>query len=121
MTARGTVASLVLLAGVASAAWGIDVEPYREAVENVEVEFGRGIVLGNDEVEPALTESVTVNLWLAPGTLRLSVPFESYSVDTRAKGDSVLPLGSLDVSTVGVAFALHPAKRDGYRLRMLLE
>ena len=100
MTARGTVAGALLLSTVACAAWGIDVEPYRDAV-------GRGIALGNNEVESVLTESVAVNLWLAPDTLRLSVPFENYSVDTRAKEDSVLPLGTLDVSTVGAAFALH--------------
>ena len=107
MTARTTVATLLLLSAVASAAWGIDVEPDREAVENVEIEFGRGLALGNDEVESELTDLIAVNLWLAPGTLRLSVPFESYSVDTRAKENSVLPLGGFYVSSVGAALALH--------------
>lgn len=107
MTVRGAVATLVLLAVIAPAASAIDVEPYREAVENVEIEVGRGIVLANDELEAARTESVAVNLWLSEKAWRLSVPFTRYSVDTRAKQDSVLPLGNLDVSTVGAALALH--------------
>ncbi len=111
MTARGATAAVVLFAGIASGARAIDVEPYREAVENVEIEVGRGIVLGNDELEPARTESLAVNLWLSPESWRLSVPFTRYSVDTRANDDSVLPLGALDVSTVGAALALHLGSR----------
>ena len=112
MTVRGAAATLVLIAAIAPAASAIDVEPYREAVENVEIEVGRGIVLGNDELEAERTESVAVNLWLSEDHWRLSVPFTRYSVDTRAKKDSVLPLGKLDVSTVGAAVALHLGGRD---------
>ena len=111
MTARGAATAVALFVAIASGAWAIDAEPYREAVEDVEIEVGRGIVLGNDELEPARTESVAVNLWLSPESWRLSVPFTRYSVGTRAKQDGVLPLGDLDVShncgatAVGVSVA----------------
>jgi hypothetical protein len=111
MTARGAATAVALFVAIASGAWAIDAEPYREAVEDVEIEVGRGIVLGNDELEPARTESVAVNLWLSPESWRLSVPFTRYSVGTRAKQDGVLPLGDLDVSTVGAALALHLGSR----------
>ena len=39
MTVRGAAATLELIAAIAPAASAIDVEPYREAVENVEADF----------------------------------------------------------------------------------
>ena len=39
------------------------------------------------------------------------MPFTSYQVDTKAHADDVLPVGSVDVDTVGIALALSLRKK----------
>ena len=69
------------------------------------VTIGRGLTITDAELEIARTEEFSVGFQLTP-RLRLSVPFSNYVVDTRGGRTDVLPIGMLDVETVGMMLTL---------------
>ncbi len=77
----------------------------KTAAQRGSVSIGRGLAVTNDELEIARTEELSVGFQLTP-RLRLSVPFSSYLVDTRGGRTDVLPIGMLNVETVGMMLTL---------------
>ncbi len=86
--------------------FGIELNQYKHVAEGVTGSIGRGITLFNKELESARTEETTLGIQLIPDVLRFSVPFGNYKVDTRGHPDDVLPIGVINVNTVGVALTL---------------
>ncbi len=88
-----------------------DLNQYTHAAKGLTFSIGRGLTLSNDELEAARTDEIALGINLVPDVLQLSVPFTSYQVDTKANADDVLPAGSIDVDTVGVALTLSLRKK----------
>lgn len=88
-----------------------DLKQYAHAAKGLTLSIGRGLTLSNDELEAARTDEIALGINLVPDVLQFSVPFTSYQVDTKAHTDDVLPAGSIDVDTVGVALTLSLRKK----------
>ena len=101
---RVRLVRMIAVAGLMSACLSsaaLDLGEYRHIVSGLSVSVGRGLSLANDELEAARTELVAIGIDLVPDRVRLSVPFEKYDVDTRGRADDVLPIGGLEVRTIG--------------------
>ena len=88
-----------------------DLKEYAHAAKGLTFSLGRGLTLSNDELEATRTEEIALGINLVPNVLQLSVPFTSYQVDTKGHADDALPVGSIDVDTVGVALTLSLRKK----------
>ena len=88
-----------------------DLKQYAHAAKGLTFSLGRGLILSNDELEAVRTDEIALGIHLVPDVLQLSVPFTSYQVNTKAHADDVLPVGSVDVDTVGIALALSLRKK----------
>ena len=91
---------------VASVSFAVELGQYKQVAHGVIFSIGRGLTFSNDELEAASTKEMSVGIQLVPNVLHLSVPFSNYEVDTRGHTNDVLPLGTLDVKTVGLALTL---------------
>lgn len=100
-----SICILVGLVGIPTVGTALELEKYAHVAKGGVVSVGRGLVITNDELEIARTEEFSIGFQLAP-TLRLSVPFGNYAVDTRRSNADVLPFGMLNVETVGVMLTL---------------
>ena len=96
---------LVGLIGLPAVGTDFELEKYLHVAKDGVISTGRGLTGTNKELEIARTEEFSVGFQLTP-TLRFSVPFGSYIVDTRGGNADVLPIGMLDVETVGVMLTL---------------
>lgn len=83
----------------------LELEKYMHVAKGGVVSTGRGLTVTNSELETARTEEFSIGFQLTPA-LRFSVPFSSYTVDTRGSNDEVLPFGMLNVETVGMMLTL---------------
>jgi hypothetical protein len=86
--------------------FGIELDQYKHVAEGVTGSIGRGITLFNKELESARTEEISLGIQLIPDVLHLSVPFGNYEVDTRGHISDALPIGIINVNTVGIALTL---------------
>ena len=100
-----SICILVGLVGLPTVSTALEIEKYSHVAKGSVLSVGRGLTVTNDELEIAHTEEVFVGFQLTP-TLRFSVPFGSYVVDTRGGLSDVLPFGMLDVETVGMMLTL---------------
>ena len=82
-----------------------ELEKYLHVAKGGVVSVGRGLTITDNELETARTEEFSIGFQLTP-TLRLSVPFSRYIVDTRGGKADVLPFGMLDIETVGTMLTL---------------
>ena len=82
-----------------------ELEKYLHVAKGGVVSVGRGLTITDNELETARTEEFSIGFQLTP-TLRLSVPFSRYIVDTRGGNADVLPFGMLDIETVGTMLTL---------------
>ena len=97
---------VVSLIGLPTVGTAFELEKYLHVAKGGVVSVGRGLVMTNDELEIARTEEFSIGFQLTP-TLRVSIPFSNYLVDTRGGNADVLPFGMLDVETVGVMLTLN--------------
>lgn len=104
LTTFGTF-TFVALIGFPTVGTALELEKYLHVAKGGVVSTGRGLVITNDELETARTEEFSIGFQLTPA-LRFSVPFGSYTVDTRGSNDEVLPFGMLNVETVGMMLTL---------------
>ena len=95
--------TLLLLTPALSSA--IELDEYKHVADGIVVSIGRGITLFNKELESARTEEISIGIQLTKA-LRFSVPFGNYEVDTQGHDNDVLPIGTIDVKTVGLALTL---------------
>ena len=100
-----SICILVGLVGIPTVGTALELEKYAHVAKGGVVSIGRGLTITNDELEIARTEEFSIGFQLAP-TLRLSVPFGNYVVDTRGGNGDVLPFGMLNVETVGMMLTL---------------
>jgi len=91
--------------------FAVELDRYKHVADGVIVSVGRGLTFSNDELEAARTGEVSLGIQLVPNVLHFLVPFSNYQVDTRGHADDVLPIGTLDVKTVGVALTLGLPRR----------
>ena len=105
-----TLVLLILALGLPTHCFA-DLKQYAHAAKGLTFSIGRGLTLSNDELEAARTDEIALGINLVPDVLQFSVPFTSYQVDTKAHADDVLPAGSIDVDTVGVALTLSLRKK----------
>ena len=63
------------------------------------------------ELESTRTEEISLGIQLIPDILHFSVPFSNYRVDTRGHTNDTLPIGVIDVNTVGMSLTLVIPKR----------
>ena len=96
---------LIALIGFPSVGTALEFEKYLHVAKGSVISNGRGLAITDDELETARTEEFSVGFQLMPA-LRFSVPFGSYTVDTRAGNADVLPFGTLNVETVGMMLTL---------------
>ena len=97
--------TLIALIGFPTVGTALELEKYMHVAKDGVVSTGRGLTVTNSELETARTEEFSIGFQLTP-TLRFSVPFSSYAVDTRGSNDEVLPFGMLNVETVGMMLTL---------------
>ncbi len=97
--------TLIALIGFPTVVTALELEKYMHVAKGGVVSIGRGLTVTNSELETARTEVFSIGFQLTP-TLRFSVPFSSYTVDTRGSNDEVLPFGMLNVETVGMMLTL---------------
>ncbi len=100
-----SICIFVSLVGLQTVDAALELEKYLHVAKGGVVSVGRGLVITDDELEIARTEEFSIGFQLTP-TLRFSVPFSRYIVDTRGGNADVLPFGMLDVETVGMMFTL---------------
>ena len=100
-----SICILVGLVGLPTVGTVLELEKYSHVAKGGVVSVGRGLTITNDELEIARTEEFSIGFQLTP-TLRFSVPFSNYRVDTRGRNTDVLPFGMLNVETVGVMLTL---------------
>lgn len=100
-----TTFTLIALIGFPTVGTALELEKYMHVAKGGVVSTGRGLTVTNSELETALTEEFSIGFQLTPA-LRFSVPFSSYTVDTRGSNDEVLPFGMLNVETVGIMLTL---------------
>jgi hypothetical protein len=86
--------------------FSIELNQHKHAADGVTISIGRGITLFDKELESARTEEISLGIQLIPDVLHLSVPFSNYEVDTRGGIDDALPIGAINVNTVGLALTL---------------
>ncbi len=88
--------------------WAIGVElyQYQHVIDRMILSIGRGITLFDKELESERTEEISLGIQLIPNVLHLTVPFSNYKVDTRGGIGDALPIGTIDVNTVGLALTL---------------
>lgn len=96
---------LIGFMGLPTIATALELEKYAHVAKGGVVSLGRGLAITNKELETARTEEFSIGFQLTP-TLRFSVPFSRYVVDTRGGNADVLPFGTLDVETVGMMLTL---------------
>ena len=96
---------LVGLIGFPTDGTALELEKYSHVAKGTVISTGRGLVITDDELETARTEEFSVGFQLT-SVLRFSVPFGSYAVDTRGGNPDVLPIGMLNVETVGMMLTL---------------
>jgi hypothetical protein len=104
-TIRLKLLTLIALLGVPTLSFAVELDQYKQVARGVVVGIGRGLTITDDELETARTEEFSIGIQLT-NALRFSVPFSSYQVDTRGHTDDILPIGTLDVKTVGIALTL---------------
>ena len=97
---------LIALSLVPTLGFGIELDQYKHVAKGVTGGIGRGITLFNKELESARAEELSLGIQLIPDVLHFSVPFGNYSVDTRGHINDALPIGSINVSTVGIILTL---------------
>ncbi len=97
---------LIALSLIPTLGFGIELDQYKHVAEGVTGSIGRGITLFNKELESARTEEISLGIQLIPDVLHLSVPFGNYEVDTRGHISDALPIGLINVNTVGIALTL---------------
>ena len=97
--------TLIALIGFPTVGTALELEKYMHVAKGGVVSTGRGLTVTNSELETARTEEFSIGFQLTPA-LRFSVPFSSYTVDTRGSNDEVLPFGMLNVETVGMMLTL---------------
>lgn len=100
-----SICILVALLGIPTVGTALEIEKYSHVARDGVVSVGRGLTITNDELEIARTEEFSVGFQLTP-TLRFSVPFSNYRVDTRGGNAGILPFGMLNVETVGMMLTL---------------
>ena len=100
-----SICILVGLVGIPTVGTALELEKYAHVAKGGVVSIGRGLTITDDELEIARTEEFSIGFQLTP-TLRLSVPFGNYVVDTRGSNADVLPFGMLNVETVGMMLTL---------------
>ncbi|MDE0466635.1 MAG: hypothetical protein OYL97_06230 [Candidatus Poribacteria bacterium] len=100
-----SICILIALIGFPTLGTALELEKYLHVAKGGVVSNGRGLAIMNDELETARTEEFSVGFQLMPA-LRFSVPFGSYTVDTRAGNADILPFGMLNVETVGMMLTL---------------
>lgn len=100
-----SICILIGLVGFPTDGTALELEKYLHVAKGGVVSIGRGLAITNDELEIARTEEFSVGFQLT-SVLRFSVPFGSYTVDTRGGNADVLPLGMLNVETVGMMLTL---------------
>ncbi len=96
---------LLGLIGLPTIGTAFEFEKYLHVAKGGVVSIGRGLTVTNDELETARTEEFSIGFQLT-STLRFSVPFSSYTVDTRGGETDILPFGMLNVETVGTMLTL---------------
>ena len=97
---------LIVLIGFPTVGTALELEKYLHVAKGSVISNGRGLAITDDELETARTEEFSVGFQLMPA-LRFSVPFGSYTVDTRGGNTNVLPFGMLNVETVGMMLTLN--------------
>ena len=100
-----SICIFVSLVGLPTVAAAPELEKYLHVAKGGVVSVGRGLTITDNELEIARTDEFAIGFQLTP-TLRFSVPFSSYVVDTRGGNAEVLPFGMLSVETVGVMLTL---------------
>ena len=96
---------ITALLSISTLSYAVELDQYKHVARGFVVSVGRGLAITDDELETARTREFSIGIQLT-NALRFSVPFGSYDVDTRGNKDDVLPIGMLDVNTVGVALTL---------------
>lgn len=91
--------------------FGIELDQYKHVADGVTVSMGRGITIFDKELESTRTEEISLGIQLIPDILHFSVPFSNYQIDTRGHTNDTLPIGAIDVNTVGMALTLAIPKR----------
>lgn len=97
---------LTALILIPTGAIGLELERYQHVTDGVILGIGRGITLFNKELESNRTEEISLGTQLVPDVLHLTVPFSNYNVDTRGGTGDALPIGTINVNTVGLALTL---------------
>ncbi len=100
-----SICILVGLVGGPTVGTALELEKYSHIAKGGVISVGRGLAITDDELEIARTEEFSVGFQLT-SVLRFSVPFGSYTVDTRGSNADILPFGMLDVETVGTMLTL---------------
>ena len=100
-----SICILVGLIGFPTDGIALELEKYSHVAKGAVVSTGRGLAITDDELETVRTEEFSVGFQLT-SVLRFSVPFGSYAVDTRGGNADVLPIGMLNVETVGMMLTL---------------
>ena len=100
------LAVIIGLLSIPRSGIGIELERYKHVTNRVILNSGRGITLFDKELESDRTEEISVGVQLIPDVLHLTVPFGNFEVDTRGGVSDVLPIGTIDVNTVGFALTL---------------
>ena len=100
-----SICILVSLVGLPTVGTALELERYLHVAKGSVLSVGRGLAITDDELEIARTEEFSIGYQLT-STLRFSVPFSNYVVDTRGGSADVLPFGTLDVETVGIMLTL---------------
>ena len=100
-----SISILIGLVGFPTVGTALEFEKYLHVAKGAVVSNGRGLAITNEELETARTEEFSIGFQLMPA-LRFSVPFGSYTVDTRGGNTNVLPFGMLNVETVGMMLTL---------------
>ena len=97
---------LITLPLIPTLGFGIELDQYKHVAKGVSGGIGRGITLFNKELESARAEELSLGIQLIPDVLYFSVPFGNYNVDTRGHFSDALPIGTINVNTVGIALTL---------------
>lgn len=100
-----SICILVGLVRLPTVGTALELEKYLHVAKGGVVSIGRGLAITDGELETARTKEFSIGFQLT-STLRFSVPFSSYAVDTRGGNADVLPFGMLDVETVGMILTL---------------
>ena len=97
---------LIVLPVIPTSGFGFELDQYKHTAKGVTAGVGRGITLFNKELESARAEELSLGIQLIPDVIHFSVPFGNYNVDTRGNVGDALPIGTINVNTVGIALTL---------------